>query len=162
MDVLRAALVFLFLISVSTCVGDDGKKTIQEELRALPIDSLFPPGRDPTYLSTQLDSFYLLRNYQAIWSGSTQLDSLKALIKVVGNEGLRPDDYVVDKIQVQNAERKSFWKRFLPSPKPTENQLDIQITASCIALAAHLYRGHSDFFNNKEISFHIQLKAVLS
>jgi hypothetical protein len=33
---------------------DNGKKTIQEEHSALPIDSLFPPGRDPKYLSTQL------------------------------------------------------------------------------------------------------------
>jgi murein L,D-transpeptidase YcbB/YkuD len=144
MSILKAAFAFFILIGVSAYAGDNGKKTLQEELRSLPIDSLFPPGRDPKYFSAQLDSFYMLRNYQAIWSGSSQLDSLRNLIEEVGNEGLRPNDYVIDKIQAKNGARKSFWKRFLPSPKPTENQLDIQTTASCIALAAHLYGGRID------------------
>ncbi|HEX3033749.1 MAG TPA: L,D-transpeptidase family protein [Thermodesulfobacteriota bacterium] len=140
-----------------------GAETLSKQVRQYLRNRIDAPGTpqiilvegEPIYSSAMLLHFYERRTFQPVWSDDKgplpQADALTNEIRQADREGLRPNDYHLDKIEtiLNDVHKKQIEKKLL---NPSElADLDLLLTDAFLTFSSHLLAGctNPELFDSK-------------
>ena len=145
--------IFILLSSFSVTViaanpEDQIRELIQIKMMTIPGDSADSCGQDSLCKPHMVSQFYTARDFRPAWiSNHARLPQIESLIKVIreaDQDGLRPQDYHLDKLEKAVAD----WSRpnnITYTDFDRLADLDLLLTDAFFHLGFHLYSGRVDY-----------------
>jgi murein L,D-transpeptidase YcbB/YkuD len=142
-------LLFAFLRNTGAEVlSDRVNGHIRQRLEMAEMSSSDVREEHPLFRSVLLPEFYQQREFRSAWSSgndlSPRIEPFLNIIQKAGCEGLRPEDYRIERIQAAMSEIRSKLIREEPLDSATLADLDILLTDAFILYASHLINGRID------------------
>jgi murein L,D-transpeptidase YcbB/YkuD len=129
-------------------MSDQVSAHIRQRLEMAEMSSRDVREENPLFRSTLLPEFYREREYRSAWSSgselSPQIEPFLNILQRAGCEGLRPEDYRLDRIQAKMKELRGDPSRQEPADRATLADLDIFLTDAFLVYVYHLVNGRID------------------
>jgi murein L,D-transpeptidase YcbB/YkuD len=140
-----ALLYFLPQLALAENLTDQVDELIRSRIEAAGIPPRIEVGDELIYSSVALPLFYERRVYRPAWSDDSgplsHIDGLITAIGLADQEGLRPGDYHLAKLQAILGEVRQNQRKNLPFNPQRLADLDLLATDAFLILGSHLLAG---------------------
>ncbi|MGA1863722.1 MAG: L,D-transpeptidase family protein [bacterium] len=150
--ILMAILVcldpILSSVSAGPSLSDQVRESLQKRIENANTTSWFVMDKEPIHASVVLSRFYRNRHFQPAWLNDLgpipQVDSLIKSIREAHLEGLRPEDYHLNKIEEIHKQVLRDQKEITWTDPLRLADLDLLLTDSFLIYGFHLLAGRVD------------------
>ena len=140
--ILRAALAFLVIMPAAVALADDiaNGEALRYEIENLRETGRLSIGEVDIATGNALAEFYERRDFSPTWTNPDQVRELLELVRASRDDGLQPEDYHAEKIEL-------VYREMSRNTTPTPRQLaavELLLTDGLLRLGYHQLFGRID------------------